>query len=80
MICMFISRVGIFFIHLLHGKRYFICYFFFMAEVGFNALLCFGLVVLGVDEGFALITVNGVFAEFFSRGKAMDGLIAANYG
>ena len=80
MICVFVSRIGILFIHLLHGKRYFICYFFLMAEVGFNTLLCFGLVVLGVDERFALITVNGVFADYFSMGKVMDGLIAANYG
>ena len=30
-----------------------------MAEAGFNALLGFELVVLGVDEGFALITLMG---------------------
>ena len=51
-----------------------------MAQAGFDALLCFELVVLGVDEGFALITVNGVFANFFSRYKVVNGSIAANYG
>ena len=40
--------------------------------MGFDALLCVELVVLNVDEGFALITVNGVFADFLSRGKVVD--------
>ena len=31
-----------------------------MAEAGFDALLCFDFVELGVDEGFALIAVDGI--------------------
>ena len=31
-----------------------------MAEAGFDALLCFELVELGVDEEFALIAVDGI--------------------
>ena len=60
MVCIFVSRVGIFFVHLLHGKRHLIAYFLATAEAGFDALLCFELVILGVDEDFALIAVDGI--------------------
>ena len=60
MVRMFVSRVGIFFIHLLNGKLHLIGYCLAMAEAVFYVLLCFNLVELGVDEGFALIAVDGI--------------------
>ena len=51
-----------------------------MAEAGFDVLLCFELIELGIDEGFALIAVDGIRVDCFCCGDAVDGSIAANHG
>ena len=79
-VCVFVLRVWIFFVHLLDCKWDLVRYFVTAIESGFDALLCFDLVVLGVDEGLALVTVDGVFVDFFFSGDVMDGCIAADNG
>ena len=51
-----------------------------MAEAVFDVLLCFELIELGVDEGFALIAVDGIRVDCFFCGDAVDGSIAAIMG
>ena len=51
-----------------------------MAEAGFDVLLCFELIELGIDEGFALIAVDEIRVDCFFCGDVVDRSIAANYG
>ena len=46
--------------------------------MGFDALLGVDLIVLGVDEGLALLAIDGLLLDFVSSGDAVDGCIAAN--
>ena len=55
-------------------------YFVTAIESGFDALLCFDVVVLGVDEGLALVAIDGVIIDFFLSGDVMDWCVAANNG
>ena len=79
-VCMLVLRVWIFFVHLLDRKWDFVRYFVTAFESGFDALLCFDLVELGIDESLALVAIDGVIIDFFLSGDVMDWCVAANNG
>ena len=49
-------------------------------EPGFDGLFFYDLMVLRVDEGSALIAVDGILDDVVLSGDSMDGCIAANDG
>ena len=77
-ICILISRVRIFFVHLLDCERNRIQYFCALPETVFDGALFLDLCILAVDKGFAFIAADGKSIYFCWSGDAMDGYIAAD--
>ena len=78
MVCMLISRVRIFFVHLLDYERNRIQYFCALPKTIFDGPLFLDLYILAVDKGFTFIAADGISAYFRWSGDAMDGYIAAD--